>query len=118
MIASCSLAAVLYVISSYAPWRPAALGACVAMGLAVSCLWPSMLATTADRFPRGGASMFGMLAAFGNFGGIFMPWAIGAIADRTTMPLGLAATTLCPVLMAALLLSMRRQATSKGTKHE
>ncbi len=109
MIASCALAAALYLVASFAPWRPAALGACVAMGLAVSCLWPSMLATTADRFPRGGASMFGMLAASGNFGGIAMPWAIGAIADRTTMPLGLASATLCPIAMATLLLLMRRR---------
>lgn len=108
MIASCSLAAALYLVASFAPWRPVALGACVAMGLAVSCLWPSMLATTADRFPRGGASMFGMLAASGNFGGIAMPWAIGVIADHSSMPLGLAATTLCPVLMAALLVGMSR----------
>jgi fucose permease len=115
MVGSSSLAAVLYLIASFAPWRPVALGACVAMGLAVSCLWPSMLATTADRFPRGGASMFGMLAAAGNFGGIAMPWAIGVVADRSSMPLGLAVTTLCPVAMAVLLFGMRGRPSSRGT---
>jgi fucose permease len=115
MTASCSLAAVLYLISSFAPWRPVALGACIAVGLSVSCLWPSMLATTADRFPRGGASMFGMLAAAGNFGGIFMPWAIGLVADLSSRSLGLAVTTLCPVAMAVLLFGMRGRPSSRGT---
>jgi fucose permease len=59
--------------------------------------------------------MFGMLAAAGNFGGIAMPWAIGVVADRSSMPLGLAVTTLCPVAMAVLLFGMRGRPSSRGT---
>lgn len=106
LIASCQACAVLFVIGSYAPWPPVALGACIAAGLAGSCLWPSMLATSADRFPRGGATMFALLAALGNAGGVFMPWAIGVAADRWTLRAGLAMSALCPLLMALLLSRM------------
>ena len=114
MLASGSAAALLYVTASLCPWRGVALLACVAMGLAVSCLWPSMLGVAADRFPYGGASMFGLLAALGNFGGIFMPWVVGFTADRATLRWGLATATLCPLAMVALLAWMQRQAPASG----
>ena len=83
--------------------RAVALGACVAAGLAGSSLWPSMLGASADRFPQGGATMFALLAALGNAGGVFMPWAIGVAADRWTLRAGLAMSAVCPLLMALLL---------------
>jgi fucose permease len=107
MIGSCGLAALLYLVACLAPWQPVALGACVAVGLACSCLWPSMLALTADRFPQGGASMFAVLAAFGNSGGIVLPWAVGLVADPLGLRLGLGTATLCPLLLAGILLWMR-----------
>ncbi|MEO7649551.1 MAG: MFS transporter, partial [Bryobacteraceae bacterium] len=103
--ASCQACAVLFVIGSYAPWPAVALGACVAAGLAGSCLWPSMLAASADRFPQGGATMFALLSALGNAGGIFVPWAIGLAADRWTLRAGLALSAVCPLLMT---LALRR----------
>ncbi len=108
MIACCGLAACLYVVASFAPWRPVALVACAAMGLAVSCLWPSMLALAADRFPHGGASMFALLAAFGNGGGILMPWLVGAVAGVTSMSWGMATGILPPLLVVVLLACMAR----------
>jgi len=109
MIGCGVLAAGLYAAGSFAPWPPAALAACVGVGLAVSCLWPSTLAVAGDRFPQGGASMFGLLAAFGNFGGIFMPWVIGVTADVAAIRWGLAAGTVAPVALAILLACIRRQ---------
>jgi fucose permease len=108
MLACCGASAVLFVVASFAPWSAVALAACVLSGLTGSCLWPSTLAVAADRFPRGGATMFALLAAFGNFGGIFMPWLVGGVADRSSMRWGLATGTLCPLLMIAALLWMRR----------
>ena len=86
-----------------------ALAACMAVGITGSTLWPSMLGVAADRYPRGGASMFGMLAALGNFGCVFMPWMIGVAADWTSMRWGLSTATLCPLLMAFLLVWLRRR---------
>ncbi|HUT37636.1 MAG TPA: MFS transporter [Planctomycetota bacterium] len=109
MLACCASAACLYVVGSFAPWPPVALAACAAMGLAVSCLWPSMLAVAADRFPTGGASMFALLAALGNFGGIVMPWLVGAVADATTVSWGIATGTIPALLLLGLLAWMGRR---------
>ena len=109
MIGACSLAACLYLVASFAPWRPVALVACIAMGLAISCLWPSMLAAAADRFPTGGASMFALLAALGNGGGIVMPWLVGAVAAGTSMSWGMATGTVPALLLVGLLVWMGRR---------
>jgi len=87
-----------------------ALLACVLVGFTGSCLWPTMLAVTADRYPDGGASMYGMLGAFGNLGGIFMPWLVGWVADRHDLHWGLAISALAPALMLPLVLALRRSA--------
>ncbi len=51
--------------------------------------------------------MYGALAAFGNVGGIVMPWIVGLAADRWTMHAGLATAALCPLLMGIILLFQR-----------
>ncbi len=109
MLVSCWASVLLFLIASFSPWPWLALGAAVLVGFTGSALWPSMLGITADRYPQGGASMFGLLGAFGNIGGIFMPWTVGIIADHATLNLGIATSTLCPLLLAFLLLWMRRQ---------
>lgn len=107
MLFCCWTSVILFLAGCFLPWPSLALTACVLVGLTGSCLWPSMLAVAADRFPRGGASMFGMLAAFGNFGGIFMPWEVGVVADRFSLNIGIATSALCPLLMGLILLRMR-----------
>ena len=80
----------------------------MAVGFTGSALWPTMLAVTGNRHPEGGATMFGALAALGNAGGIFMPWLVGAIADRSSLHWGLAVSALAPLLMLGLLGVLRR----------
>jgi fucose permease len=110
LLLACSWASVgLFLLTCFAPWPPVALGAAIAVGFTGSPLWPSLLGVTADRFPHGGASMFGLLGAFGNVGGAFMPWIVGAVADHSTLALGIATSTLCPALLIGLLLSFERQ---------
>ena len=53
--------------------------------------------------------MFGLLAAMGNLGGIFMPWLVGWTADRASLRFGLVTAAACPVLMAILLIQMQRE---------
>ena len=81
MLWCCALSVVLFAIASFSTAPGIALAACVLAGLTGSCLWPSVLAVTADRFPAGGATMFALLAATGNVGATFMPWLIGGVAD-------------------------------------
>lgn len=109
MLGCCWTSVVLFLLACFAPWPAVALTASVAVGLAGSCLWPTILGVAADRFPGGGASMFGLLAAFGNLGGILMPWLVGVTSDWSSLRLGLATSTACPLLMAFVLLWMRRR---------
>lgn len=102
----CGLSVFLFLSGSFCPVKPLALAACVLAGLTGSCLWPTMLAITADRYPNGGATMFGALAAFGNAGGIFMPWAVGVIADASNLHYGLAVSALAPFFMLPLVLRL------------
>lgn len=108
MAVGCALSVVLFLAGSFLPVPGAALACCILAGFAGAALWPTMLAVTADRWPQGGASMFGLLAAFGNAGGIVMPWLVGWIADVSDLRWGLAVSALAPLLMAPLILRLRR----------
>ncbi|MEZ5412738.1 MAG: MFS transporter [Opitutaceae bacterium] len=108
MALGCGSSVLLFVASSFLPIPVVALSACVLVGFTGSCLWPTMLAVTADRYPDGGASMYGMLGAFGNLGGIFMPWLVGWVADKHDLHWGLAISALAPLLMLPLVLGLRR----------
>lgn len=110
MAIGCGSSVLLFIAGSFLPSPLLALAACVLVGFTGSCLWPTMLAVTADRYPDGGASMYGMLGAFGNIGGIFMPWLVGVIADRHDLHWGLAISALAPLLMLPLVLGLRRTA--------
>jgi len=107
---SCGSTVVLFVLGSFLPVPSLALTACIAAGFTGSCLWPTTLAITADRYPSGGASMFAALAALGNAGGIFMPWLVGWIADRADLHWGLAVSALAPLVMLPLVLNLRTRA--------
>ncbi len=106
---SCSTSVILFLMGSFLPWPNAALVACVAVGFTGSCLWPTMLAVAADRYPDGGATMFGALAALGNAGGIVMPWIVGWVADRSDLHWGLAVSAVAPALMFPLVIGLGRR---------
>lgn len=107
MLVCCVVTAILFPVASFAGSREVALMACILAGLSGSCLWPSTLAVAADRYPTGGATMFALLAALGNFGGIVMPWVVGVVADATHLRWGLATATLCPIIMILSLFWIR-----------
>jgi fucose permease len=109
MLGCCWTSVMLFLLAASLPGRAVALASSVAVGLAGSCLWPTTLGVAADRFPQGGASLFGLLAACGNLGGILMPWLVGVTSDWSSLRLGLATSTACPLLMAFVLLWMQRQ---------
>jgi fucose permease len=98
MLGCCWMSVVLFLLACFAFWPVVALTASVAVGLAGSCLWPSTLGVAADRFPRGGATMFGLLAAFGNLGGILMPWLVGVTFGLVILAAGLSHFDSLPTL--------------------
>ena len=105
----CVLSIALFFAGAFLPSPALALAACIAAGLTGSCLWPTMLAVTADRYPDGGASMYGALGAFGNAGGIVMPWVVGWVADATTLSLGIATSAIAPAAMFPIVVWLRRR---------
>jgi fucose permease len=119
MLVCCLASTVLFPIASFAPNPGLAVAACILVGLTGSCLWPTTLAVAADRYPDGGATMFALLGALGNFGGIFMPWLVGVVADHWGLRWGLATATFCPLLMLFTLQGLRTlRATSKPIELE
>ena len=74
-----------------------ALAACIATGLACSVLWPTVLAATAERFPNGGATMFGILTLVGNAGCLVSPWMIGIGAEATSLRTAIAMAAIAPI---------------------
>jgi len=110
MLAFCGVCVVLLVTAGLAPVREVALAASILIGFGVCCFWPTTLGLAGDRYPRGGASMFGLLAAAGNIGAMAAPWCVGVIAERSALNVGIAATALCPAAMAAILMVIARHA--------
>jgi fucose permease len=109
VMALCSaVAAVLILFAGLTPSPVLSLGALILSGVAMGCLWPSTLGLAADRFPWAGASMFGVLSAVGNVGGILMPWAVGVVGDASRIGVGIGATAVCPFLVLVALRMMGR----------
>ncbi len=106
MAIGCATSVFLFLGGSFIPVPELALACCVLAGLTGSCLWPTMLAITADKYPNGGATMFGALAAFGNAGGVFMPWVVGVIADGSNLHNGLAVSAIAPALMLPTVIAL------------
>jgi fucose permease len=79
----------------------------LAFGVAV--FWPTILARAGDRFPEAGASMFSLLSAFGAFGGVAGPMAIGFIAEAYNLQLAMAALAIAPLLVLVLMLKRQPQ---------
>lgn len=54
---------------------------CALCGFSVSLMWPGTLSLTVRAYPKGGTTMFGMLAIFGDLGGAIGPWLAGWVSD-------------------------------------
>ncbi len=57
------------------------LAGCALCGVGVSLMWPGTLTIAASKFPRGGASMFSVLALCGDLGCSFGPTLAGKVSD-------------------------------------
>lgn len=110
MLGCCAVTVVLFFVISFAGSPAIALTAAIAAGFSGSCLWPTMLAITADAYPQGGATMFSVLTASGNAGCSLIPWLVGIISAYSDLHIGLLTVALCPAAMMLLLLWMSRWA--------
>lgn len=62
-----------------------AMVAATVWGLGVCYLWPTMIATVAERFPRGGAMTIGLMGVAGSLSTYFVLPALGAIYDNAKL---------------------------------
>lgn len=73
--------------------------ACLAaLGLGIAGFWATILAVAGDRFPKAGASMYSLLGAAGNSGGVAGPLLIGIIAEAWGLRAAMALLALAPML--------------------
>lgn len=81
LISSSLLCIICYGITVFVQVPIISLLACAFCGLSVSLMWPGTLSLSADKFPKGGTAMFGMLAVFGDIGASSGPWIAGFVSD-------------------------------------
>lgn len=82
MFVSCIAAGVGLYLLSLATSPILAFGAATIWGMGVCYLWPTMLAITAERFPRGGAVALGLMGFAGGMAIQFVLPQMGAIFDN------------------------------------
>ena len=85
LIGSSILSAIGLYALSFATDTITAIGAATIFGLGIVYFWPTMLGVTAERFPRGGAFLLGIMGCVGNIAISQAQPAIGVINDRITI---------------------------------
>jgi MFS family permease len=80
---SCLLASMGLLLLSVANSPITGLLAATVWGTGVCYMWPTMLASSNERFPRGGALLLGLMGTAGNLSIFFVLPQMGAIFDRT-----------------------------------
>ncbi len=81
---SAVLSAIGLYLLSFAYDFTTAIAAATIFGLGIAYFWPTMLGVTAERFPRGGALLLGLMGFVGNMGiAVVGPW-MGHINDQIT----------------------------------
>jgi len=80
---SCLLASAGLLLLSVANSPVTGLLAATVWGVGVCYMWPTMLASASERFPRGGALLIGLMGTAGNLSVKFvLPW-MGNVFDKT-----------------------------------
>ncbi len=72
------------------------------LGLGISGVWPSLLSLAGNRFPEAGATMYSLLSASGNLGGLVGPLTIGLVAQVAGLRLAMAALASAPAAILVL----------------
>ena len=85
---SCLLASIGLVALSVANSPVTGILAATVWGCGVCFMWPTMLATASERFPRGGAVLMGLMGTAGTLSIFFVLPAMGRIYDSRKVELG------------------------------
>lgn len=77
------------------------------MGLGCSGMYPTLLASAKNRFPKYTASLFGIMLSVGALGGIALPYLMGVVADASGLKSALAVCLLPLVVMGAAQIALK-----------
>lgn len=72
---------------------------CALCGFSVGIMWPATISMAAEKFPSGGAAVFGLLAAAGDIGCSAGPFVAGVFADAGGLKAGFLAAAVFPAVM-------------------
>jgi MFS family permease len=114
MTGSAILCFIGYLLASLAPWPALNLAGCALCGFSAGIMWPGTFSIAAKRL-NGGASMFALLALFGDFGCGSGPALVGLIADwfGGDMKKGILAVAVVPAIMLAGLAALKHKRAEK-----
>lgn len=104
------LCAISYITVSVSENPYIALAFCALTGISISVMWPGTLSLSAQKFPGGGNSMFGLLALLGDLGCTLGPWFISFTALNIyggSLKGGIGFGALFPLIMVISLLLLR-----------
>lgn len=113
---SCAvITVVFYVSAAVIPYSFAAILSCGLCGFTAGVMWPAVLSLAAERYPAGGASMFGMFALAGDIGCVMGPTAIGMISSAfgDELRIGLLLAAIFPFVLAMGFLRLKKSEKSK-----
>lgn len=83
LLASSALCIICYATAALVTIPIIALLGCALCGLSVSLMWPGTFSLTSASYPKGGTTMFGILALMGDLGCSIGPWLAGFVSDFT-----------------------------------
>ncbi len=85
LVGSSALAGIGLYALSFAYNFPTAIAAATIYGLGIVYFWPTMLGVSAERFPRGGAFVLGLMGFFGNLAVFVVQPLMGGVNDQITL---------------------------------
>lgn len=107
---SCMLCILSFLTISLSPWPILALLGCGLAGFSVGIFWPGCFSVSSSALPRGGTTMFCLLALCGDLGCSLGPTAVGmvssAFGDR--LQAGILLAILFPLLLIGCIALMKR----------
>jgi len=116
MIFSSLLCVASYLLVSLSAHPIPGLFGCIICGFSVGIMWPGTISICSPRIPRGGTSLFAMLAMSGDFGGAAGPALVGNISQifENNLKAGLLAGSIFPVILIVIILLIPFTTKEKG----
>lgn len=91
-----------YIVATVIPNPYINLAGCGICGFSVGLMWPGTMSLAAKHFPKGGTTLFGLLALSGDIGCSIGPETVGFLSESFSFKTGLLAAAIFPLLMMLL----------------